>query len=102
MDKLVLTSSKALSDTSRYAVGVMRDNSLHLSPITTVLAMRPSFSYLDQADKRGRQDRKDMAGEEGDTLAHVINSTEKSLKWMKYNYHVIFKLILKWTEHKIF
>lgn len=66
MDKLVLTSSKALSDTSRYAVGVMRDNSLHLTPITTVLALRPSFSYLDQADKRGRQDRKDTAGEEGD------------------------------------
>lgn len=64
MDKIVLTSSKALSDTSRYAVGVVRDNSLHLTPITTVLALRPSFSYLDQADKRGRQDRKDATGEE--------------------------------------
>lgn len=72
MDKLVLTSSKALSDTSRYAVGVMHDNSLHLSPITTVLAMRPSFSYLDQADKRGRQDRKDMTGEEGDTCVTLV------------------------------
>lgn len=66
MDKIVLTSSKALSDTSRYAVGVVRDNSLHLTPVTTVLALRPSFSYLDQADKRGRQDRKDATGDEGD------------------------------------
>ena len=74
MDKLVLTSSKALSETSRYAVGIVRDNSLHLTPVSKVLALRPSFSYLDQADKRGRQDRKDMTGEEGDSNInyHVV------------------------------
>merc|ERR1719309_1921642 len=55
MDKLVLTSSKALSDVSRYSVGVMRDNSLHLTPVASVVALRPSFTYLDQADKRGKQ-----------------------------------------------
>lgn len=63
MDKLVLTSTKALSDVSRYAVGVMRDNSLHLTPVSSVLALRPCFSYLDQADKRGKQERKEMMGE---------------------------------------
>lgn len=67
MDKLVLTSTKALSDVSRYAVGVVRDSSLHLTPIAAVLALRPSFSYLDLADKRGRQERKDTSGEADDS-----------------------------------
>ncbi|XP_045609667.2 DNA-directed RNA polymerase III subunit RPC5-like [Procambarus clarkii] len=67
MDKLVLTSTKALSDVSRYAVGVVRDSSLHLTPIASVLALRPSFSYLDLADKRGRQERKDTTGEGEDS-----------------------------------
>ncbi|CAL4141700.1 unnamed protein product, partial [Meganyctiphanes norvegica] len=64
MDKLVLTSTKVLNDASRYAVGVMHDSALHLSPVSQVLALRPSFSYLDMADKRGRQERKDITGEE--------------------------------------
>lgn len=73
MDKLVLTSTKALSDVSRYAVGVVRDSSLHLTPVASVLALRPSFSYLDQADKRGRQERKDLRGEiEGETFKSLV------------------------------
>ncbi|XP_042222970.1 DNA-directed RNA polymerase III subunit RPC5-like isoform X2 [Homarus americanus] len=67
MDKLVLTSTKAMTDVSRYAVGVVRDSSLHLTPLSSVLALRPSFSYLDLADKRGRQERKDMSGDTEDS-----------------------------------
>lgn len=109
MDKLILTSSKALSDTSRYAVGVMRDNSLHLSPITTVLALRPSFSYLDQADKRGRQDRKDTAGEEDSdedekakkvTVRFENPETEKSRKAKEKSYGFLLRKIHEepWIE----
>lgn len=64
MDKLVLSSTKVLKDASRYAVGVMHDSALHLSPVSHVLALRSSFAYLDMADKRGKQERKDMTGEE--------------------------------------
>jgi len=64
MDKLVLTSTKVLNDASRYAVGVMHDSALHLSPVSQVLALRPSFSYLDMAEKRGKQERKDITGED--------------------------------------
>ncbi|KAK7019780.1 DNA-directed RNA polymerase III subunit RPC5, partial [Halocaridina rubra] len=63
MDKLVLTSTKSLCDVNRYAVGVVRDKSLHLTPISSVFALRPSLTYLDQAEKRGRKDRKDASGD---------------------------------------
>lgn len=65
MDKLVLTSSSAVSDVSRYAVGVVGESGLHLTPVSAVLALRPSFGYLDQADKRSRHDRKDASEFEG-------------------------------------
>ncbi|KAK8387061.1 hypothetical protein O3P69_018014 [Scylla paramamosain] len=109
MDKIVLTSSKALSDTSRYAVGVVRDNSLHLTPVTTVLALRPSFSYLDQADKRGRQDRKDATGEEDSdeeekakkvTVRFEKPETEKSRKAKEKSYGFLLRKIHEepWIE----
>lgn len=109
MDKLVLTSSKALSDTSRYAVGVVHDNGLHLTPVSTVLALRPSFSYLDQADKRGRQDRKDTTGEEDSdeeekakkvTVRFEKPETEKSRKAKEKSYGFLLRKIHEepWIE----
>lgn len=103
MDKLVLTSTKALSDVSRYAVGVMRDNSLHLTPVSSVLALRPCFSYLDQADKRGKQERKEMMGEGEDseeeekarkvTVQFEKPETEKSRKAKEKSYGFLLRQI---------
>lgn len=61
MDKLVLTSSKVLTDAKRYAVGIMGEGSLHLSPITSVLALKPSFGYLDLAESQSKHDLKDQS-----------------------------------------
>ncbi|XP_071552777.1 DNA-directed RNA polymerase III subunit RPC5 isoform X2 [Panulirus ornatus] len=110
MDKLVLTSTKALSDVSRYAVGVVRDSSLHLTPIASVLALRPSFSYLDHADKRGRQERKDTSGEIEDsddeekakkvTIRFEKPETEKSRKAKEKSYGFLLRQIREepWIE----
>ncbi|KAG0712422.1 DNA-directed RNA polymerase III subunit RPC5 [Chionoecetes opilio] len=96
MDKLVLTSSKALSDASRYAVGVMRDDSLHLSPITTVLALRPSFSYLDQADKHSDDEEKIKKV----TVRFEKPETEKSRKAKEKSYGFLLRKIHEepWIE----
>ena len=54
MDRQVLTSSRAVQDTSRYAVGILDQNELHITPIEGVLSLRPSMEYLDQSDKTAK------------------------------------------------
>lgn len=51
MDKIICTSTKALLDPGRYAVGIIADKELHISPIQGIVHMKPSFSYLDKSDK---------------------------------------------------
>ena len=54
MDRQVLTSTRAVQDTSRYAVGILDQNELHITPIEGVLSLRPSMEYLDQSDKTAK------------------------------------------------
>ena len=54
MDRQILTSSRAVRDTSRYAVGILDQNELHITPIEGVLSLRPSMEYLDQSDKTAK------------------------------------------------
>lgn len=54
MDRQVLTSSRAVRDTSRYAVGILDQNELHITPIEGILSLRPSMEYLDQSDKTAK------------------------------------------------
>lgn len=109
MDKLILTSTKALCDVNRYAVGVVRDSSLHLTPIASVFALRPSLMYLDQADKRGRKDRKDSTGDEDSdeedkvkkvTVRFEKPETERSRKAKEKSYGFLLRQIKEepWIE----
>ena len=54
MDKQVLVSTKANLDTSRYAVGILGSNEFHVTPISSVLHMRPDLKYLDKSDKTAK------------------------------------------------
>jgi len=54
MDRQVLTSTRTVQDTSRYAVGILDQNELHITPIEGVLSLRPSMEYLDQSDKTAK------------------------------------------------
>nr|CAG4651048.1 EOG090X07NA [Simocephalus serrulatus] len=51
MDKITYTSTKALLDPGRFAVGILVDNELHINPIHGILHVKPSFPYLDKSDK---------------------------------------------------
>nr|CAG4641766.1 EOG090X07NA [Eurycercus lamellatus] len=51
MDKIIYTSTKALLDPGRYAVGMITDNELHLNSIHGILHVKPTFPYLDKSDK---------------------------------------------------
>ncbi|XP_054454501.1 DNA-directed RNA polymerase III subunit RPC5 [Anoplopoma fimbria] len=65
MDKQSFTSIQATTNTSRYAAAVFRKGELHVTPLTGILQMRPSFSYLDKADTKTRE--REAANEGGDS-----------------------------------
>ena len=50
----MLVSTKAHLDTSRYAVGILGSNEFHVTPISSVLHMRPDLKYLDKSDKTAK------------------------------------------------
>ncbi|XP_046643521.1 DNA-directed RNA polymerase III subunit RPC5-like [Daphnia pulicaria] len=51
MDKITYTSTKALLDPGRFAVGIVVDNELHLNPLHGILHVKPNFPYLDKSEK---------------------------------------------------
>ncbi|GBG76284.1 hypothetical protein CBR_g22032 [Chara braunii] len=47
-------SSSRLQLQANYAIGLLRENELHLSPLNAVVQLRPGMKYLDAADERKR------------------------------------------------
>lgn len=67
MDRQKLRSTLVTPTSRRYCVGVVSDGELHLSPVDAVVALRPSFDYLDRGDKKGRQEARELGeGTHGD------------------------------------
>nr|CAD7260962.1 unnamed protein product [Timema shepardi] len=60
MDKLVLTSTRAVMNASNYAVALVHENELHVTALRGLLHLRPSFAYLDKSDKRAKEEAKDQ------------------------------------------
>lgn len=100
MDKQTFSSIQATTNTSRYAAAVFRKGlvhlchllacfspcvcffvivrwflwtgELHITPLTGILQMRPSFSYLDKADGKTRERE---AANEGASVCHFVLCT---------------------------
>ena len=53
MDKISLSSTKAIKNANNYAVGIYNGSELHLTPIRGVVSLKPSLNYL---DKKSRTD----------------------------------------------
>lgn len=54
MDRQVFTSTKSSGAAENYAVGILRPGELHLSPIHSILQMRPGYPHLDQSDAKAK------------------------------------------------
>lgn len=52
MDKQTMHSTAVPSSGKRYVCGIIRDGEIHLTPISHVLQLRPSFKYMDLAEHR--------------------------------------------------
>ncbi|RHY27677.1 hypothetical protein DYB32_006622 [Aphanomyces invadans] len=56
MPSRMTLQSSAIAPVSNYAVGVFRDGQLHLTPVTSILQMRPTMSHLDDEDEKDDND----------------------------------------------
>lgn len=80
MDKLLLSSTKAISDPKgRYAVGILGGNELHITPLNAVVNLRPDLTYLDKMDKTARAEGRTTLTEDdpaimGESYCHIILS----------------------------
>ncbi|XP_076007629.1 DNA-directed RNA polymerase III subunit RPC5 [Genypterus blacodes] len=77
MDKQSFTSIQATTNTSRYAAAVFRKGELHITPLTGILQMRPSFTYLDKADGKTRE--REAANEGGDSSQEEAEDEVKAI-----------------------
>lgn len=77
MDKQTFSSIQATTNTSRYAAAVFRKGELHVTPLTGILQMRPSFSYLDKADSKTRE--REAANEGGDSSQDEAEEDAKAI-----------------------
>ncbi|XP_076030838.1 RNA polymerase III subunit E [Oratosquilla oratoria] len=84
----------------RYAIGVVRDKALHITPVTSVLALHPSFNYLDLVDKRGKQEHGDQGPDSDEedktkkvTVCFEKPETEKSRSAKEKSYGFLQKQI---------
>ncbi|KAI8065541.1 Sin-like protein conserved region-domain-containing protein [Gongronella butleri] len=51
LDKITLTSTRVPTQTN-YLVGVIHEGDLHVTPLNTMIQMRPGFNYLDKIDDK--------------------------------------------------
>ncbi|XP_030019470.1 DNA-directed RNA polymerase III subunit RPC5 [Sphaeramia orbicularis] len=77
MDKQTFSSIQATTNTSRYAAAVFRKGELHVTPLTGILQMRPSFSYLDKADNKTRE--REATNEGGDSSQDEAEEEAKAI-----------------------
>ncbi|XP_028990086.1 DNA-directed RNA polymerase III subunit RPC5 [Betta splendens] len=77
MDKQTFSSIQATTNTSRYAAAVFRKGELHITPLTGILQLRPSFSYLDKADSKTRE--REAANEGGDSSQDEAEEEAKAI-----------------------
>ncbi|ALC43022.1 Sin [Drosophila busckii] len=58
MDKQAFTSTRSLTDVSKYVVGIYTDKEMHLSPLASIVQLRPALSHFDKEDKRRKAELK--------------------------------------------
>ncbi|XP_034243613.1 DNA-directed RNA polymerase III subunit RPC5 [Thrips palmi] len=96
MDRMTLKSSRLLSDTSNYAIGVLNEGELHLTPLKGIVSLRPTFSYLDKSDKRqANKNQEELSGGEEEEELKQVNvkfarqesERVKKAREQSYDYH---------------
>lgn len=63
MDKQVFVSSNAtpMNMNKHYKIGIIRNNEIHLTPVQSIVQMRPSFEYFDIYEKKVKDVKESLA-----------------------------------------
>jgi len=83
MDKQVLQGGAALPSCDRYALGILNDNELHLSPVKGVLALKPHLGYLDRGDRTAKQEGR-LPGQDRDQEEEEEEETKPQAVTVKF------------------
>ena len=78
MDKQLLTGTSPLASTGRYALAILDNEELHLTPVKGVLQLRPSLGYMDKSDKMARNSGDNVDEEEDKPQAVTVRFTKVS------------------------
>lgn len=74
MDKSLLIGSKILESNDNYAVGFMRNGELHITPLHSIIEMRPGFLHMDKFDNTSKKalNSDENVGEEEEAVAVTV------------------------------
>lgn len=63
MDKQVFVSANATPGNmnKHYSIGIIRGNELHLTPVQSIVQMKPSFEYFDIFEKKVKDAKESLA-----------------------------------------
>lgn len=100
MDKQVLTGSTPVSSTGRYALAIMDNDELHLTPVKGVLQLRPSLGYMDKSDRTARLDGIDDEYSKPQAVAVRFKGDSDRLKKLKESFNYQMKMVEEepWVE----
>ncbi|KAK0168773.1 hypothetical protein PV327_002543 [Microctonus hyperodae] len=106
MDKIVLQSSKTMSDCSNYSIGIFQDGELHITPLNGIVQLRPQFDYLDKDKKQGKNAGKKQGDDSDEEEAKQVNVTfarqktelSKKIREQSFQAHAKKKLEEQWIQ----
>ncbi|XP_034942315.1 DNA-directed RNA polymerase III subunit RPC5 [Chelonus insularis] len=73
MDKTILQSSRAVPDCQHYSIGVYQDGELHITPLKSILQLKPQFDYLDDSSKTKEEAEKKNSHETEEEEVKQVN-----------------------------
>ncbi|XP_008545381.1 DNA-directed RNA polymerase III subunit RPC5 [Microplitis demolitor] len=107
MDKTVLQSSRAVPDCSNYSIGSFHGNELHITPLKSIVQLRPQFNYLEENDKNKKDEETKKQGNDSDeeegrsiNVSFSRNKSEatKKLQEQSFHHHTVKSSEEQWID----
>jgi len=105
LDKQTLSSS-LLPKNGNYMFGLIKNDGLHISPITSLLQLRPNFKYLDNIDKIEKLKSSKENEEEQEPVSRLVQMQVKKTEATTLQDEILIQQRMAeeepWTELQIF
>ncbi|KAL8291732.1 hypothetical protein RQP46_001990 [Phenoliferia psychrophenolica] len=82
LDRMMF-SSLTVPDVTNYLVGVVKDDALHLTPVTQTFQLRPNLEYLDQIVTNERRAKRDSQRKDDDDSDGEVSDAELKVEAAK-------------------